>query len=151
RPHVPERDIDRRSGKRDNPPGVPVGNRSPVEGTAMSRTRLSGTLFSLVIACWVGGGLHGQEKAAKPDEEIKHLVVPIRSGQGKELAMLVNKQFAGQAEAELLPELNVLVIRAKAAILPDIGKVLLQYDHTPRSVLIEVLVVDLPAQDRPPE
>jgi type II secretory pathway component GspD/PulD (secretin) len=117
----------------------------------MSRTGTSGIVFALVVACSVGADLYGQDKGARTDDEIKHLVVPLRGSSGKELATLLNKQFAGQAEAELLPDLNVLVIRAKGAVVPEIGKVLLQYDRPARSVRVEVLVVDLPPQEKVPD
>src|SRR5262245_29614583 len=117
----------------------------------MSRPWASGILFALAAACWVAGGASGQEKEARAEEGHKTVVVPVKGVAGKELAGLLNKQFAGQAEVGFLPELNVLVISGKPAVLPDVAKALAQLDRGPRGVAVEVLIVDLPPQDNPPE
>jgi hypothetical protein len=122
-----------------------------IRETAMSRPWASAILFSLAIACWVAGGASGQEKEARAEEGNKTVVVPVKGGAGKELAGLLSKQFAGQAEVGFLPERNVLVISGKPAVLPDVVKTVMQFDRAPRGVAVEVLIVDLPPQDNPPE
>src|SRR5262245_45039165 len=114
----------------------------------MSRTRTSGLLLSLAAACWAGGAC-GQEKEAKAEEGTKTVVVPLKAAAGKDLAARLNKQFEGQAEAEFVSPLNALVVRGKPAALGEVRKAIESLDRTPRTVTVDVIVVEVLPGDKP--
>jgi type II secretory pathway component GspD/PulD (secretin) len=115
----------------------------------MLRVR-AGFVGLLAVALCVGGAaLRGQEKGKGEAEGKKRVVYPVKAGSAKDFAALLNKHFGGQVEEEVLPDANVVLIAASPAVFPELLKLLEQADRRPRTVSVEVVVVDLPPQEKP--
>jgi type II secretory pathway component HofQ len=84
----------------------------------------------------------------RPGGEPKRGAYVVKSASAKELAGILAKHFKGAAEVQVGPEgtSNCLLINAPPAVFDEVLKTLEQLDRPPRSVAVEVFVVELPAK-----
>jgi len=75
----------------------------------------------------------------------ERLVYPIRHGSAGEVATVLDRYFKGDAEVQALPEKagNCLFVRYRPALHDELLKTLSGLDQPPKTVSIDVLVIDL--------
>jgi type II secretory pathway component GspD/PulD (secretin) len=90
---------------------------------------------------------------AKDDDSAavkKRLVYLVRYGAVKDLAATLSQHFKDEASLQIVPEAasNALLITATPAIADELIKTLDQLDRRPRQVLIDVLIAEVPLQEK---
>jgi type II secretory pathway component GspD/PulD (secretin) len=92
----------------------------------------------------------------RPATEPKRGTYVVKYAAAKDLAGILAKHFKGAAEIQAGPEgtANCLLINAPPAVFDEVLKTVEQLDRRPRSVAVEVFVVELPikkADDKRPD
>lgn len=84
----------------------------------------------------------------RPTAERKRGIYVVKYAAAKDLAGILAKHFKDATEIQSGPEStsNCLLINASPAVFDEIMKTLEELDHRPRSVTVEVFVVELPAK-----
>jgi Bacterial type II/III secretion system short domain/Bacterial type II and III secretion system protein len=119
--------------------------------SATNITRLGlGLALTLGFAlCMAWGQEKGSALPAKADDagRAKRLVYVVQHGSAKDLAAVLGKHFKSDAEVQVLPDspANCLLISAPAPVFDEVVKLLAQLDRAPQSVVVEVLVAEVPA------
>jgi hypothetical protein len=87
-------------------------------------------------------GKQGKEEGPKP----KRVVYEVKRGVAKDLSELLGKVYKGEPGVQVLPAPagNALVISAPPAVCEEVLQLLGRLDRRPRTVAIEVLVVEVP-------
>jgi hypothetical protein len=101
----------------------------------------------------------GQDKGSSaPDKrddaaKAKRMAYFVQHGAAKDLAAVLGKHFKGDAEVQVLPEspANCLLISAPASVFDEVVKLLGQLDRPPQTVVVELLVAELPSDDAKPD
>jgi hypothetical protein len=96
----------------------------------------------LAAACVVLLPAHAQDRKPAPGQA-KHIVHVVKLGSAKDIAAVLGRQFQGDAEVDVLPDTNCLLIRANAQAFDDVVKTLQALDRRPRLVSVGVWVADV--------
>jgi hypothetical protein len=107
-----------------------------------SRTFILSLGIILAGACVVLLPAHAQDRRSAPGQA-KHIVYVVKLGSAKDIAAVLARQFQGDAEVDVLPDSNCLLIRANASVFDDVVKTLQVLDRRPRLVTVEVWVADV--------
>jgi type II secretory pathway component GspD/PulD (secretin) len=101
----------------------------------------------LSMSWWAtpSSGRDGAEAKAKADDKNKRIVYVVKHGTAKDLAAVLSKHFKGEVEVQALPESssNCLLINTPAAAFDEVVKLLEQIDRKPRTIAVEVTVVEV--------
>ena len=110
----------------------------------------------LLAVAAVGVGLAYAQPDAKPPspapEKGKRFVYLVRYGAAKDLATTLGQHFRDEPGLQLVPEptANALLITAPTALSEELLKVLDQLDRRPRQVVIDVVIAEMPLDEKDP-
>jgi type II secretory pathway component GspD/PulD (secretin) len=84
----------------------------------------------------------------RPGTEPKRGAYVVKYAAAKDLAAILRKHFKGAAEVQAGPEdsSNCLLVNAPPAVFDEVMNLLDKLDRRPQSVVVEVIVVELPAK-----
>lgn len=101
-------------------------------------------LFLCVMVAW-GGPSPGQDT---PPPKQKRSMYLVRHRDAKELAAVLSKHFKEEAEIQVLPASDgkYLLLRAEPDRVAEILSVLERVDQPPQLVVVDVLLVEVPAK-----
>jgi type II secretory pathway component GspD/PulD (secretin) len=91
--------------------------------------------------------------SVKPEEAApvkNRLVYLVRYGDAQQLATTLSKHFKDEPALQIVPETtgNALLVTAPAFLADELIKTLDQLDRRPRQVLIDVLIAEVPLQEK---
>jgi Flp pilus assembly secretin CpaC len=110
--------------------------------------RLSGCL--VLLGCFGLGGvrarLPGDPAKPAPAPKPKRIVYDVKFGVAKDLAELLGKLYKGDPSVQVLPAPagNALLLSASPAVSEELLQLLARLDRRPRTVAIEVYLVEVP-------
>jgi Flp pilus assembly secretin CpaC len=104
--------------------------------------------LGLVLSLAALGTLAGwaaQSPGGKPAEgNTKRVVYVVKHGSARDIAAALSKHFAGEAEAIAEPGSGVVLLSARPAVFDEVMTTLAQLDRPPRSIAVEITVIDMP-------
>jgi type II secretory pathway component GspD/PulD (secretin) len=111
----------------------------------------------LVLAAVIGVGIgYGQQDATptkKADPELskgKRFLYLVRYGGATDLAASVSQHFKGEPGLQIVPEpnANALLVTAPPALSEELVKLFDQLDRRPRQVAIDILMAEIPVDEK---